>query len=75
MTYDQPHRPAGRTDVPGASRASRPSVRRRALAAAAVAGAGALVLTGCGLQPAASFVRVPHPGRSSASTTCPTTPT
>ncbi|WIB00032.1 glycine betaine ABC transporter substrate-binding protein [Curtobacterium sp. MCBA15_012] len=51
-----------RADVPDVRRASRPSARRRVLAAAAVAGASALVLTGCGLQPAASFVPGAAPG-------------
>ncbi|MFJ3029495.1 glycine betaine ABC transporter substrate-binding protein [Curtobacterium sp. NPDC087080] len=45
-----------------ASRASRPSAGRRWVTAAAVAGASALVLTGCGLQPAASFVPGAAPG-------------
>ena len=44
--------PADLRDVPRA----RPTVRRRVAAATAVAGAAALVLTGCGLQPATSFV-------------------
>jgi osmoprotectant transport system substrate-binding protein len=46
------------------SRASRPARRRRlrAGAAAVLAGATALVLTGCGLQPATSFVPGVAPG-------------
>lgn len=49
-------------DPRDARRASRPSVRRRIAAAAAVAGVSALVLTGCGLQPATSFVPAAGPG-------------
>ncbi|MBT2502073.1 glycine betaine ABC transporter substrate-binding protein [Curtobacterium sp. ISL-83] len=45
-----------------ARRASRPRRRGRAVAAAVVAGATALVLTGCGLQPATSFAPAAGPG-------------
>jgi osmoprotectant transport system substrate-binding protein len=37
-------------------------MKRRSVAAAVLAGASALVLTGCGLQPAASFVPAAGPG-------------
>lgn len=49
-------------DPRDARRASRPTTRRRILSAAAVAGAAAVVLTGCGLQPATSFVPATGPG-------------
>uniref|UniRef100_A0A942SXZ6 Glycine betaine ABC transporter substrate-binding protein n=1 Tax=Neobacillus citreus TaxID=2833578 RepID=A0A942SXZ6_9BACI len=48
-------------DPSDARRASRP-LRRRGVAAAVLAGATALVLTGCGLQPATSFVPAVEPG-------------
>ncbi|WP_420369121.1 glycine betaine ABC transporter substrate-binding protein [Curtobacterium sp. L1-20] len=49
-------------DPRDASRASRPSTRRRIATVTALAGASALVLTGCGLQPATSFVPAAGPG-------------
>ncbi|MDP9736037.1 glycine betaine ABC transporter substrate-binding protein [Curtobacterium sp. 260] len=61
-TREQGASRARRTDGTGARRASRPSTGRHWVTAAAVAGASALVLTGCGLQPAASFVPGAAPG-------------
>ncbi|MFJ2978681.1 glycine betaine ABC transporter substrate-binding protein [Curtobacterium sp. NPDC087082] len=64
MTHDAPNatHDVPRADLRGARRASRPTVRRRVATATAVAGAAALVLTGCGLQPATSFVPAADPG-------------